>query len=164
MRNVRFTRHASESGTMAERRFSAIVLEQGWHGYTPEVVTGVDYIVETEKGGLKKVQITIGSPDPNATTKRRGYVVAKPTDRIRKDVDVLAIFIDRHWFLIPIAAYKTDGFLQSYNTNTPTFYVNIDRLKPPMSNAHNAWWVFEQRNLNTPTVINKFLKKIKVSA
>ena len=167
MRDINFKRCASESGTMAEKYFAAKILAKGWHGYTPDVDTGVDYLVETEKGGMKKVQITIGAKHSN---NNRGYVVSKSLDKIRKDVDVVAIFIDaidkqgnpdHHWFLVPIAAYKTRDFWYSYNTETSTFYINIDELKPPLDIAKGAWWIFDRKDLKR--TVKVFCEKPKYS-
>ncbi len=153
MRKVRFGRMSCESGALAEKMFSARILSKGWHGYTPVVDTGVDYVVETQRGGMKKVQITIGSPQPKVQT--RLFQINKDINKVREDVDIIAIFIeafdvdgkpDHHWFFVPTAVYDHSSMLDHHNTES-VWNVNIDKLRPPLDVGHEAWWIFERKCL-----------------
>ena len=154
MRDLNVERRSCESGTMAEYQFRVMCIAKGWHGFSPWVDSGVDCIVQTERGGRKNVQITTGSRNHNVKT--RGFQVAKQAANLRKDVDIVAIFLeafdelgksDPHWFFLPAAVYNNPKFWKHYDVTNTAFYMNIDSLKPPMDAAHEAWWIFNRKDL-----------------
>tara|TARA_R110002020_G_scaffold9833_1_gene38309 strand:+ start:237 stop:686 length:450 start_codon:yes stop_codon:yes gene_type:complete len=149
---------------MAEYYFKAKCLAKGWHGYDSWVDTGVDCIVQTERGGTKRVQITTGSKAKQMPSGRAFYV-AKPVEKIRKDVDIVAIFLEAfdgqgnpepHWFFLPVAVYSDPRFWKHYDVTNTAFYINIDNLKPPMDAAHEAWMLFQRKDLNR--IVKNFLE------
>lgn len=148
-----------ESGSMAESYFGAKIESKAWHLYHPSVDTGVDCIVETPRGGMKKVQITIGSPHKDT---EGAFVINKRIDKIREDVDVVAVFIEHFddsgtpqhiWFLLPKDVYTDKRMVRRfYNTNA-TWYVNITKeLKPPLDAANGAWWVLNRKKFSSKMV------------
>ena len=149
------------NGQQAEESFSAVCLRRGWHVYSPKVDEGVDFIVETRSGGMKKVQVTRGFEVKNA---KNGYQVAKRWDQVRKDVDLIAILCEeetetgivQHWFIVPAACFASSRFDKYHNTEN-TWYINIKGLKPPMDAALNAWWLFDRKNVSGKRILKTFL-------
>jgi hypothetical protein len=148
------------NGQSAEESFSAICLRKGWHLYAPKVDEGVDFIVETENGGMKKVQITRCSQHQYG---EGAQVVGKKINKLRKDVDVLAILYERNvdwgieqsWFIMPTSCYVSVKFNLYYN-NLANFYINLQKLKPPLDIALNAWWLFDKKNISGKRIRKAF--------
>jgi len=147
------------NGQSAEESFSAVCLRKGWHIYTPKVDEGVDFILETENGGIKKVQVTRCSH----LERGPGQMCAKSRGKLRKDVDVLVVLyesnadwgIEQSWFIIPTACFISNKFNLYYN-NIGTFYINLQKLRPPLDIALNAWWLFDKKNISGKRILKAF--------
>tara|TARA_R110000824_G_scaffold265556_1_gene454433 strand:+ start:156 stop:671 length:516 start_codon:yes stop_codon:yes gene_type:complete len=153
---------ARYNGQQAEESFSAVCLRRGWHVYSPKVDEGVDFIVETQSGGMKKVQVTRGSQHNQASAGK--YNINKSWSKVRKDIDIIAILCEeetetgvvQHWFIVPAECFISAGFDKYYNTDG-TWYLNINEPKPPMDAALNAWWLFNRKNVNGKRILKTFL-------
>ena len=152
------------NGQQAEESFSAVCLRRGWHVYSPKVDEGVDFIVETQSGGIKKVQVTRAGKRPRGESGSR-YMVSKSWDQIRKDIDLIAVLCEeetetgvvQHWFIVPAVCFASTRFDKYHNTSCGNWYINIKELKPPMDAALNAWWLFDRKNVSGKRILKTFL-------
>tara|TARA_R110002020_G_scaffold30993_1_gene97210 strand:- start:180 stop:659 length:480 start_codon:yes stop_codon:yes gene_type:complete len=157
MRTKNWDRTSMQSGALAESMLEVEMNRRAWEAYRPSVDTGVDMIVATPDCGkdVKRVQIAIGSqqhPD------KPGYIISKTDCHIRDDVDIIALYIEEgnNWFIFPTQVYISAMMQGYYSTKGTTFYININKLKPPMDAALNAFWVFNEKNLNSKAIERTF--------
>ena len=160
MRTKNWDRTSMQSGALAESMLEAEMNRRAWEAYRPSVDTGIDMIVATPDCGkdVKRVQIAIGSHHSQQHSDSPGYIISKTDCHIRDDVDIIALYIEEgnHWFILPTQIYISAMMQGYYSTKGTTFYINVNKLKPPMDAALNAFWVFNEKNLNSKAIKRTF--------
>ena len=151
-------------GHRGEMKFMLECESRGLEVFKTDNDTGIDYVVYCpESKTHKNVQVTKGSLQ-NTTTS--SYTIAKPINRVREDVHIIAILIEHTqednnintgksgeqdmWFLVPFDVYQDERMWTNYSISTfkKTWSMNIaKRLKPPMDKALGAWYTLSRKNI-----------------
>ena len=164
---------ANGTADKSETLFDVHVYNLGHEVYIPQADRGIDRVVVTRNGCRKTVQITAAN-QRRCDASGNGYQVNKSINRIREDVDILAIYVDHDelievnlptigkvnipksqitgenphtWFLLPKEAVVHKKACNYYKFKTTTWYFNISKLKQPLLAARENWDLLQRKSM-----------------
>jgi len=150
------------SGAEAELDFDRQCTDRGMFSMGSNNDIGIDRVIyfvdDKGKRVYKNVQITIGSENKNNGL----YCINKPIERIRSDIDIVAIYIRHYsdrpnintgkqglqgtWLFVPIEVYCDERMFDNYYNTTNVFHVDINKkLLPPLDKALEAWYLLTRK-------------------
>jgi len=179
------------TGSKAELLFFEQAEKHGFEVMSPAYGsdTGIDFQVTSKTSSDPKKRRTYNVQVTSCTENDPGcygdgtspsWRVAKPIEKIREDVDIIAILIRNYnsgeetnintgiagkqdiWFIIPREVYGDERMWKNYGRKTfnSNWCINIKKaLLPPLDMAREAWALFRRPNINGKSSVNGFFSE-----
>ena len=174
----------------SHEKFKKACLNHGILATNNEHDNGVDFVTysynpQTKEKVFKTVQVVRASDHKFGP---HYFQVYKSLKKITDEIDIIAILIESNrfddktkknnnsglagdqdfWFLIPIDVYCHPKMYNNYVNTRTNWKINIDaKFLPPLDRAYNAWYLFDNKDLEIET--NRFLnikprkKRVKIA-
>lgn len=163
----------------SHEKFKKACLNHGILATNNEHDNGVDFVTysynpQTKEKVFKTVQVTKASLQYRKT-KDNQFTITKLLNQISDEIDIVAILVEfdpddldkkninsgisgaqDFWFLIPIDVYCHKKMYKHYLNTRVSWYLNVNnKFQPPLDCAYNAWYLFDNDDLEPET--NRFL-------